>query len=100
METSLNFLSDFPNDHLMAERMWGTQMTNTFETHMLRGFLLEQVMFKSYSQSNQQVAKLKVDLSTQNEEDIDANKSIKYVTKEWDKMKESEKVKGNKVKRL
>lgn len=67
---------------------------------MLRGFLLEQEMFKTYSQLVQQVAKHKVQLSSQKEDAIEADNSMKSPTKEQDKLKKSEKAKGNEFKML
>lgn len=55
---------------------------------------------QTYSQLVQQVAKQKVQLSSKKEDAIEANNSLKSPAKEQDKLKKSEKAKGNEFKML
>lgn len=62
-------------------------MENTLDTHFLRVFLMELVMFKSYVQSDQQAAKLKVLKNTQKKEANVAKHSFNSVIEEQGKLK-------------
>lgn len=100
VQMRLDFSLDFPNDHHMVAHMGARQMSNVLETHMLRGFLIERAMFEAYCQSDKLVADLKVQLNTQREVAIEAQKSLTSLTIERDRLKEYKKNKNKKAKKL
>lgn len=59
-----NFLVEFSDDHKMESQVGSKKMSNLVETYMLRGLMLERLMFDVHNQSYKIVVDLKTKLNT------------------------------------